>query len=78
MEELLSALKSKAEEKGKTLQMVLDQEAFLQDSRRLLLWADGMKEKLHNEEMGVNVVSAEQLLKDHQDLLKEIRRENHR
>uniref|UniRef100_A0ABM5FN35 Spectrin beta chain, non-erythrocytic 5 n=1 Tax=Pogona vitticeps TaxID=103695 RepID=A0ABM5FN35_9SAUR len=78
MEELLSSLKSKAEEKGKTLQMALDQEAFLQDSRRLLLWADGMKEKLHNEEMGVDVVSAEQLLKDHQDLLKEIRRENHR
>ncbi|XP_061467332.1 spectrin beta chain, non-erythrocytic 5 [Rhineura floridana] len=78
MEELLSMLKSKAEEKGKALQVAQDQQTFLQDSRRLLLWAGAMKEKMASEEMGVDVVSAEQLLKGHQDLLKEICSQRHR
>ncbi|XP_053169097.1 spectrin beta chain, non-erythrocytic 5 [Hemicordylus capensis] len=78
MEELLLTLKSKADEKETALQAAQDQHAFLQDSRRLLLWADGMREKLASEEMGVDVVSAEQLLKTHQDLLKEIRSQSNR
>nr|XP_056707864.1 spectrin beta chain, non-erythrocytic 5 [Euleptes europaea] len=72
MEVLLSTLKLKTDEKGKALQATQDQQTFLQDSRRLLLWADGMKEMLTSEEMGVDVVSAEQLLQGHQDLLKEL------
>ncbi|XP_062974523.1 spectrin beta chain, non-erythrocytic 5 [Elgaria multicarinata webbii] len=78
MEELLSTLKARANEKEKALQVAQDQQAFLQDSRRLFLWADGMKEKLTSEELGVDVISAEQLLKGHQDLLKEIHSQNHR
>ncbi|CAI5763942.1 spectrin beta chain, non-erythrocytic 5 [Podarcis lilfordi] len=78
MEELLLLLKSKADEKGKALQVAQDQQAFLQDSRRLLWWADAMREKMASEEMGVDVASAELLLKEHQDLLKEIHSQNHR
>uniref|UniRef100_A0A8C6V9D6 Calponin-homology (CH) domain-containing protein n=1 Tax=Naja naja TaxID=35670 RepID=A0A8C6V9D6_NAJNA len=62
----------KAEEKKVVLQISRDQQTFLQESHRLLLWIDGMKEKLTSEEMCIDVISAEQFLKEHQDLLKEI------
>lgn len=78
MEVLLSTLKSKTSEKGATLQATQDQQTFLQDSRRLLFWADGMKEKLTSEETGVDVVSAQQLLQGHQDLLKELHSQSKR
>ncbi|KAJ6667277.1 hypothetical protein lerEdw1_017255 [Lerista edwardsae] len=78
MEELLSTLRSKADEKEAALQAAQSQQAFLQDSRRILLWADAMREKMTSEEMGVDVASAEQLLKGHQDLLKEMRSQNSR
>ncbi|KAM6459310.1 spectrin beta chain, non-erythrocytic 5 isoform 3-T3 [Liasis olivaceus] len=78
MEKLLLILKLKAEEKKVVLQIARDQQAFLQESHRLLLWIDGIKEKLTSEEMCTDVVSAEQLLKEHQDLLYEIHSQNHR
>ncbi|XP_063174452.1 spectrin beta chain, non-erythrocytic 5 [Candoia aspera] len=78
MDKLLLILKLKAEEKKVVLQTARDQQAFLQESHRLLLWIDGMKEKVTSEEMCIDVVSAEQLLKEHQDLLKEIHSQNHR
>ncbi|XP_054825905.1 spectrin beta chain, non-erythrocytic 5 [Eublepharis macularius] len=78
MEVLLSKLKSKADEKGAALQAAQSQQIFLQDSRRLLLWTDGLKEKLTTEETGVDVASAEQLLQGHQDLLKELHSQNKR
>lgn len=78
MEVLLSMLKSKTDEKGAALQATQDQQTFLQDSCRLLFWADGMKEKLTSEETGVDAVSAEQLLQEHQDLLKELHSQNKR
>lgn len=78
MEELLSILTSKAGEKEAALQAAQDQQAFLQDSHRFLLWADAMKEKMTSKERGVDVASAEQLLKGHQDLLKEMRSQNSR
>ncbi|KAL7992423.1 hypothetical protein Chor_016679, partial [Crotalus horridus] len=78
MENLLLMLKLKAEEKKVALQIARDHQAFLQESHRLLLWIDDMKEKLTREEMCIDVVSAEQLLKEHQDLLKEIHSQNHR
>ncbi|KAH0620636.1 hypothetical protein JD844_021299 [Phrynosoma platyrhinos] len=62
MEELLSTLKSKAHEGGKALQVAQDQQAFLRESQRLLLWTEGMKEKMTSEEMGIDVVTAEQQL----------------
>uniref|UniRef100_A0A8C0IMR1 Calponin-homology (CH) domain-containing protein n=1 Tax=Chelonoidis abingdonii TaxID=106734 RepID=A0A8C0IMR1_CHEAB len=73
MEKLLVTLKSQTKERETALELAQDQQAFLQDSRRLLLWGNGIREKLGSEEMGLDVASAEQLLKEHQDLLKEIR-----
>uniref|UniRef100_A0A8D0F0G0 Calponin-homology (CH) domain-containing protein n=1 Tax=Strix occidentalis caurina TaxID=311401 RepID=A0A8D0F0G0_STROC len=73
MERLLAKLKLETQRKRDILQRGQNQQSFLQDSRRLLLWAEGIREKLNSEEMGVDVASAEQLLKEHQDLLKEIR-----
>uniref|UniRef100_G1NFS5 Spectrin beta, non-erythrocytic 5 n=1 Tax=Meleagris gallopavo TaxID=9103 RepID=G1NFS5_MELGA len=73
MERLLVNLKLETQRKHDLLQQAQNQQSFLQDSRRLLLWAEGIREKLRSEEMGVDVASAEQLLREHQDLLKEIR-----
>ncbi|NWY43671.1 SPTN5 protein, partial [Sylvia atricapilla] len=78
MERLLAQLKLQIQKKQDILQWAQDQQSFLQDSRRLLLWAEGMREKLSSEEMGLDVASAEQLLKEHQDLLIEIDSQNER
>ncbi|NXF34969.1 SPTN5 protein, partial [Nyctibius bracteatus] len=78
MERLLKKLKLETQKKWDILQRAQNQQSFLQDSRRLLLWAEGIREKLSSEEMGVDVASAEQLVKEHQDLLKEIRSQKER
>uniref|UniRef100_A0A8C3S247 Calponin-homology (CH) domain-containing protein n=1 Tax=Chelydra serpentina TaxID=8475 RepID=A0A8C3S247_CHESE len=78
MEKVLATLKSQAKERETTLELAQNQQDFLQDSRRLLLWADDIKDKLGNKEMSMDVASAEQLLKEHQDLLKEIRTQKER
>ncbi|KAM4663546.1 spectrin beta chain, non-erythrocytic 5 [Discoglossus pictus] len=72
MERLLGKLKQEAQEKKDTLELAKNQKTFLQDSRRQLLWVQDMKDKLTSEEMGTDVASAEQLLREHQYLLKEI------
>ncbi|KAM7239689.1 hypothetical protein CapIbe_009184 [Capra ibex] len=46
--------------------------SFLQESQRLLLWADSIQAKLHSKEEAVDVASAQQLLGKHQELLEEI------
>ncbi|NWZ66645.1 SPTN5 protein, partial [Acrocephalus arundinaceus] len=78
MERLLAKLKLEIQKKRDILQWAQNQQSFLQDSRRLLLWAEGIREKLSSEEMGLDVGSAEQLLKEHQDLLIEIDSQNER
>ncbi|XP_058018130.1 spectrin beta chain, non-erythrocytic 5 [Ahaetulla prasina] len=78
MENLLLMLKLKVEEKKVILQIAKDQQAFLQESHRLLLWIGDMKEKLTSEEICLDVIAAEQFLKVHQDLLEEIQSQNHR
>ncbi|NWW62036.1 SPTN5 protein, partial [Ifrita kowaldi] len=78
MERLLAKLKLEIQNKWDILQWAQNQQSFLQDSRRLLLWAEGIREKLSSEEMGLDVGSAEQLLKEHQDLLIEIGSQNER
>uniref|UniRef100_A0A8B9PGF4 Calponin-homology (CH) domain-containing protein n=1 Tax=Apteryx owenii TaxID=8824 RepID=A0A8B9PGF4_APTOW len=78
MERLLTKLKLETKKKWDVLQQAQNQQSFLQDSLRLLLWAEGIREQLRSEEMGVDVTSAEQLLKEHQDLLKEIRSQKER
>ncbi|KAM6073898.1 spectrin beta chain, non-erythrocytic 5 [Chlamydotis macqueenii] len=78
MERLLAKFKLETQKKWDILQRAKNQQSFLQESRRLLLWVEGIQEKLSSEEMGVDVASAEQLLKEHQDLLKEIRSQKER
>lgn len=78
MERHLAKLKLEIQKKQDTLQWAQNQQSFLQDSRRLLLWAEGIREKLSSEEMGLDTESAEQLLKEHQDLLIEIGSQNER
>ncbi|XP_077120129.1 spectrin beta chain, non-erythrocytic 5 isoform X3 [Ranitomeya variabilis] len=72
MEKLLGQLKEEAQAKKDKLQKDKDQKTFLQDSHRQMLWIQDIKEKLTSEEMGTDVTSAEQLLRDHRYLLKEI------
>ncbi|XP_009944908.1 PREDICTED: spectrin beta chain, non-erythrocytic 5, partial [Leptosomus discolor] len=78
MERLLAKLKLETRKKQDILQWAQNQQSFMQDSCRLLLWAEGIREKLSSGEMGVDVSSAEQLLKEHQDLLKDIRSQKER
>ncbi|XP_077320667.1 spectrin beta chain, non-erythrocytic 5 isoform X3 [Lithobates pipiens] len=72
MEKLLAKLKGEAQEKRNQVQKAKDKKIFLQDSHRQMLWVQDMKEKLTSKEMGIDVASAEQLLRDHQYLLREI------
>ncbi|XP_056401829.1 spectrin beta chain, non-erythrocytic 5 isoform X2 [Hyla sarda] len=72
MEKLLGQLKEEAQVKKDKLQKAKDQKTFLEDSRREMLWIQDIKEKLTSEELGTDVASAEQLLRDHRYLLKEI------
>ncbi|KAG8449435.1 hypothetical protein GDO86_016185, partial [Hymenochirus boettgeri] len=72
MEDLLANLKQQAELKKMNLHKAKQQKVFLQESRRQLLWVRDMKEKLTCDEVGSDVASAQQLLRDHQYLLKEI------
>ncbi|KAM3918253.1 spectrin beta chain, non-erythrocytic 5 [Leptodactylus fuscus] len=72
MEMLLGQLKQEAQVKKDKLQKAKDQKIFLQDSHRQMLWIQDIKDKLTTEDMGTDVASAEQLLRDHRYLLKEI------
>ncbi|KAM9294405.1 spectrin beta chain, non-erythrocytic 5 [Gastrophryne carolinensis] len=72
MEAHLVRLKTEAQEKRKQLEKDKEQKLILQDSHRQMMWVKDMKEKLTNEEMGIDMASAEQLLRDHHYLLKEI------
>ncbi|XP_068110413.1 spectrin beta chain, non-erythrocytic 5 isoform X2 [Hyperolius riggenbachi] len=72
MEKLLEQLKEEAQNKRDQVQKRKDEKTFLQDSHRQMLWVQDMKDKLTSEEMGTDVASSEQLLRDHQYLLKEI------
>ncbi|XP_069494913.1 spectrin beta chain, non-erythrocytic 5 isoform X2 [Ambystoma mexicanum] len=72
MEKLLTKLKEQAAEKKRNLEVAHAHQMFLLEDRKHRLWVDGVKEKLSSDELGSDVTSAEQLLKEHQYLLKEI------
>ncbi|XP_030069558.1 spectrin beta chain, non-erythrocytic 5 [Microcaecilia unicolor] len=78
MEKLLVMLREQARQKREDLEEIQARQSFLQDSRRHLLWVGSIKEQLCSEEMGHDVTSAEQLLKEHQYLLKEIQNQKQR
>ncbi|XP_067847252.1 spectrin beta chain, non-erythrocytic 5 [Heptranchias perlo] len=72
MEILLQRVKSQALRRKQLLSDAYNQQLFNQESKELLLWAGTMKDKLNSKEMGFDVGSAENLLKEHGDLLLEI------
>lgn len=47
-------------------------QSFLQESQRLLLWAEGVQAQLHSKEEVVDMTSAQRLVEEHRDLLEEI------
>ncbi|XP_059505307.1 spectrin beta chain, non-erythrocytic 5 isoform X2 [Stegostoma tigrinum] len=72
MEALLHEVKGQASRRRQLLSDAHNQQLYSQESKELLLWAGNMKDKLNSEEMGFDVGSAENLLKEHNDLLLEI------
>ncbi|XP_067895807.1 spectrin beta chain, non-erythrocytic 5 isoform X2 [Heterodontus francisci] len=72
MEALLQRVKTQASKRKRLLSDAYNQQLYSQESKELLLWASTMKDKLNSKEMGFDVVSAENLLKEHGDLLLEI------
>ncbi|XP_078419413.1 spectrin beta chain, non-erythrocytic 5 [Cetorhinus maximus] len=75
MEALLQRVKIQASRRKRLLSDAHNQQLYSQESKELLLWAGSMKDKLNSKEMGFDVVSAENLLKEHSDLLLEINRQ---
>ncbi|XP_078089380.1 spectrin beta chain, non-erythrocytic 5-like [Mustelus asterias] len=72
MEALLQKVKTQASKRKQLLSDAYNQQRYNQESKELLLWAGTMKDKLNSKEMGFDVGSAENLLKEHSDLLLEI------
>ncbi|XP_060684627.1 spectrin beta chain, non-erythrocytic 5 [Hemiscyllium ocellatum] len=72
MEALLHRVKGQASRRRQLLSDAYNQQLYSQESKELLLWAGNMKDKLNSKEMGFDVGSAENLLKEHNDLLLEI------
>ncbi|KAM6392440.1 LOW QUALITY PROTEIN: spectrin beta chain, non-erythrocytic 5 [Pluvialis apricaria] len=79
MERLLARLKLETKGKWDILQQGQNQACLSASSRRFLQWAErSIREKLQVKKWVVVRASAEQLLKEHQDLLKEIRSQKER
>lgn len=72
MEALLQRVKTQASRRKQLLSDSYNQQLYNQDSKELLLWASTMKDKMNSKEMGFDVGSAENLLKEHGDLLLDI------
>ncbi|XP_042194068.1 spectrin beta chain, non-erythrocytic 5 [Callorhinchus milii] len=72
MERLLCKLKEQAEQRKQMLSDSDKQQQFLQESRELLLWASTVMARLQSSETGLDVTSANMLLKEHRHVLTEI------
>uniref|UniRef100_A0A671DN44 Spectrin beta, non-erythrocytic 5 n=1 Tax=Rhinolophus ferrumequinum TaxID=59479 RepID=A0A671DN44_RHIFE len=69
---LLEGVQKQVAQQAQAQAQTQARQSFLQQSRRLLLWAEGVQAQLHSEEEVVDVASAQRLLVEHQDLLEEI------
>lgn len=69
---LLESVQKQVAQHGQTQAQRQARQSFLQESRRLLLWAEGVQAQLHSKEKVVDMTSAQRLLEEHQDLLEEI------
>ncbi|XP_015205968.2 spectrin beta chain, non-erythrocytic 5 isoform X1 [Lepisosteus oculatus] len=72
LERLLGRVKEGARQRHRKLDEGVRRQRFLQESRDLLLWAEAMREQLGGEESASDVASAQRLLKENQDLRKEL------
>uniref|UniRef100_A0A8C4M5V2 Spectrin beta, non-erythrocytic 5 n=1 Tax=Equus asinus TaxID=9793 RepID=A0A8C4M5V2_EQUAS len=74
--EMLQGLLERAQQQvaqlASTQAGVRARQSFLQESQRLLLWAESVQAQLRSEEEMGDVASAQRLLTEHQDLLEEI------
>lgn len=69
---LLERVQKQVAQQAQAQAQMQARQSFLQQSRRLLLWVEGVQAQLHSEEEVVDVASAQRLLVEHQDLLEEI------
>ncbi|XP_072120569.1 spectrin beta chain, non-erythrocytic 5 [Mobula birostris] len=69
---LLKRVKVEASRRKQLLREARDLQQYNQESKELLLWANNLKDRLNSKEMGFDVGSAENLLKEHAELLLEI------
>ncbi|XP_032336758.1 spectrin beta chain, non-erythrocytic 5 [Camelus ferus] len=70
---LLEQVQQQGAQRARAQAEAQTRQTFLQDSRRLLLWADSVRARLLSEEDAADVASAQRLLGEHRDLLEEIR-----
>lgn len=69
---LLERAQQQVAQRASTQAGVRARQSFLQESQRLLLWAESVQAQLRSEEEMGDVASAQRLLTEHQDLLEEI------
>lgn len=69
---LLERVQKQVAQQAQAQAQMQARQSFLQQSRQLLLWVEGVRAQLHGEEEVVDVASAQRLLVEHQALLEEI------
>ncbi|KAG5855882.1 hypothetical protein ANANG_G00001630 [Anguilla anguilla] len=78
LEQLLQRVRKGAEQRQAGLQDAQQRHLFLQETRDLLLWAESVRARLQGEETASDVGSAQNLLKENQDLRREIEEQRDR
>ncbi|XP_075227745.1 spectrin beta chain, non-erythrocytic 5 kst isoform X2 [Lycorma delicatula] len=68
IQELWEKVKAKAVERRSRLENAVGQQIFMNSSKNLLSWVSGVKDALNADESARDVVTAENLLKKHQEL----------
>ncbi|KAJ8333342.1 hypothetical protein SKAU_G00422380 [Synaphobranchus kaupii] len=78
LEQLLQRVRKGAEQRRAGLQEAQRRHHFLQETRDLLLWAESVQARLQGEETASDVGSAQNLLKENQELQREIEEQRDR
>lgn len=78
LEELLQQVRCQAAKRQSIIVEAQRLQLFQKESRDLLLWAKAAEERLLEEENGSDVVSAQALLNEHQELKLEIEQQRAR
>ncbi|XP_074649217.1 spectrin beta chain-like isoform X2 [Tubulanus polymorphus] len=72
LQDLWNDLKDNADKRKKALEQSEEKHKFDDDAKDLMSWADVVKDKLKNKELGRNVPHAEELQKQHEELKNDI------